>query len=553
VRLPSPRFAVCLVLGISLGAMCAPAPQVLAQSDEVSPEDYEALREELRRHLVEYGRFRDGASAFEGVWTTDGVREDVRRSGGRATSADYAGELEITFDAHGVAHVEGKVRLTSRATGRWEGEGRLDEDGVLRTTYTATVGRSGSAEYRLAEDGSLQVTWESQEQVGRRPRTAGGGTCVRAFDLTREALEARIQELDSRRQSVQYPRPTPVRYQSRNVELRFCPSVKLDPDGVEASLVTMIQEASASIDVCIFELSVEAVARALVAAHERGVVVRVVHDDRATDNDAVGILREAGIPLCSDERSAYMHNKFLVVDGETVWTGSTNLTEASLYRADNNALTFRSAELAAVYTTEFEEMFEDRQFGVRSPVNTPHDWIQVDSGVEVQVYFAPEDGAMDRLVELVSGAESSVKFIAFAYTSDVLFEAMVERLEEGVEVSGIFESFTAGWDTVKVGPLHAAGARVRLDANPDFLHHKVVIIDDRIVCTGSFNLSEGADRSNDENLMVIRSERVARAFAREFDALMSITDPSDPRIVTSGMPSEDDEPDDDDEREHRDD
>jgi len=66
-----------------------------------------------------------------------------------------------------------------------------------------------------------------------------------------------------------------------------------------------------------------------------------------------------------------MHNKFLVIDGEAVWMGSTDLTPNAVYGQDNNANLWRSPELARIYTAELDEMLEGGRFGASSPENGP--------------------------------------------------------------------------------------------------------------------------------------------------------------------------------------
>ncbi|PJF26508.1 MAG: phospholipase, partial [Phototrophicales bacterium] len=58
---------------------------------------------------------------------------------------------------------------------------------------------------------------------------------------------------------------------------------------------------------------------------------------------------------------------------------------------------------------------------------------------------------------------------------------------------------------------------------PFTLHHKVFIVDETTVITGSFNISSNATRSNDENLVIIQSPDIARLYIQEFDRLMSQT------------------------------
>jgi phosphatidylserine/phosphatidylglycerophosphate/cardiolipin synthase-like enzyme len=66
-------------------------------------------------------------------------------------------------------------------------------------------------------------------------------------------------------------------------------------------------------------------------------------------------------------------------------------------------------------------------------------------------------------------------------------------------------------------PFRQAGLDVRLDGNDGQMHHKVFIVDGRIVITGSYNFSRSAEERNDENVVIIYDERVARFFLEEFE------------------------------------
>ena len=54
------------------------------------------------------------------------------------------------------------------------------------------------------------------------------------------------------------------------------------------------------------------------------------------------------------------------------------------------------------------------------------------------------------------------------------------------------------------------------------MHHKVIIIDGEIVIFGSFNFSDSADRSNDENLLIIYNRAVAARFEEEFQRVFKL-------------------------------
>jgi phosphatidylserine/phosphatidylglycerophosphate/cardiolipin synthase-like enzyme len=518
------------------------------------------LREEIKLYEAEYAKhLHAGATGFEGTWLVEGSRT-YRPGSGAPVIDEVKGEFTISLVEGGELRVRGEV-VCANGKG-WRGAGTVEGD-VLKTelTKTAAAGGEGQAEYRIKSDGSLQVDWKGEvKRSGETWPCTGRAKAKPKLNLSQAQLEAKLFELNKALLALSYPRSEPPSFKSssKKVEARFTPTPEYDPRGVEAWLIGLIDAAETSLDLCVFEFALPRVVNALERAKARGVEVRVVYDSRDEDEEAVAQLHASGIPAHDDDgRSNLMHNKFMVVDGKRVWTGSTNLSANALYWQDNNAILFESAALAREYTTEFEEMYVDHLFGGGSGNaekarrrNTRwsgwtedrtklDDWVEVDAQTAVQVFFAPEDDAMARLVEEVRKAKKSIRFLAFAFTSKPLFEVLVERMKDPqspVEVSGIFEANHVSWADIKVGPLHAAGATVRLDKNPRPLHHKVVIIDDQVVCTGSFNFSEGADSSNDENLVIIRSKPLAATFVKEFEALMAITDPNDPRIATAGMP-----------------
>jgi phosphatidylserine/phosphatidylglycerophosphate/cardiolipin synthase-like enzyme len=210
-----------------------------------------------------------------------------------------------------------------------------------------------------------------------------------------------------------------------------------------------------------------------------------------------------------------MHNKFLIFDGQSVWTGSTNLTENGNFRNNNNSLLIDSPELAQIYEREFEEMWAG-EFGARAPSSIKQQSLTI-QGTPVQALFAAEDHVVSALVPLIESAEESIRFMAFSFTHDELGQAMLERTEAGIDLQGIFETRGSETEHSELVNLYCAGLPVRQDGNAGSMHHKVVIIDGRIVVTGSANFSNNADRFNDENVLIIANQDLAQAYLREFE------------------------------------
>ncbi len=285
--------------------------------------------------------------------------------------------------------------------------------------------------------------------------------------------------------------------------------------GIEEHLIALIDGAQSSIDLAVFEFNLQNVADALIAAHNRGVQVRIVYDNEHTEEDPqMEEMIRAGIPATPDNRSAFMHNKFFVFDQQLVWLGSWNVTINDTYRNNNNAMVIRSQQLAQNYTTEFEEMFAG-EFGPRSPANTPNPSFTI-NGILLENFFSPEDEVMPHLVDFVRQAQTSIHFMAFSYTDYDLASAMMDRAAAGAEVSGIFEVRGADTESSECNTLLGAGLDVRLDGNPRTFHHKVIIIDGAAVAIGSFNFSSNASESNDENLLILYDPAVAAQYEQEF-------------------------------------
>ena len=321
----------------------------------------------------------------------------------------------------------------------------------------------------------------------------------------------------------------PAPGQSETITIYFTdptnPAADTYRGGIDEILVAAIDQAQAAVDLAMYDLNLWSLRDALIAAHQRGVTVRMVTESDNLDEPEMEQLREAGIEVLGDRREGLMHNKFVIIDRWEVWSGSTNMTTGGVYRNDNNLVRIRSSRLAQDYTAEFEEMFLEDDFGPGSPANTPYPQFSVD-GIPLEVYFSPDDNVLKHILALVGGAQQSVDFMAYSFTSDALAEALLARAAAGVEVRGVFEAnqYSANVGT-EFDHLLDGGLPVRLDGNPDHMHHKVIIIDRQTVITGSYNFSANAEENNDENLLVIHSPDVAALFLGEFQRVYNLAQP----------------------------
>lgn len=123
-------------------------------------------------------------------------------------------------------------------------------------------------------------------------------------------------------------------------------------------MIRHVNQARSHVYVAMYSFTLDPIADALVRARERGVDVRVVVEKsqlgRGSEYER---LRRAGVDVRLDRNPASMHNKFAVIDGAVVMTGSMNWSMRGSKRNDENLLIIYSKELAEKYAEEFFEIW----------------------------------------------------------------------------------------------------------------------------------------------------------------------------------------------------
>ncbi len=300
---------------------------------------------------------------------------------------------------------------------------------------------------------------------------------------------------------------------------------------MEQALLDRINTAGLSIDLSIYGFNRASIRQALIAAHDRGVVVRMVADNDAMNDPeyaaAFIALQDAGIPIVNDARASTMHNKFFIVDGQVVWTGSTNITDTGFTFNHNNTLVFTSTQLADIYTLEFDEMYLDHLFGTHKTDNTAHTITY--RGTPLEIYFSPSDGALDEIISEVGTASQDIYFSIFVFTDPALRDALLDRKQAGVTIVGLWDKLGAGNPASVDEALCAAGIPIKIEDLGGKLHNKFMLIDvagpsPRLV-TGSMNWSASGAHANDENTIIYHDGATAQTYLAAFQSLYNALGP----------------------------
>jgi phosphatidylserine/phosphatidylglycerophosphate/cardiolipin synthase-like enzyme len=320
-------------------------------------------------------------------------------------------------------------------------------------------------------------------------------------------------------------------------------------DGAQAAahvadrLVAYIAEATDTIDVAIYDFDARAgasarVADALEAANGRGVRTRVAfnreREAAATHNPPMLCDPETidGLEVPTRgirDQGALMHHKYVVRDGDDVWTGSTNWTDDAFSREENVIVRVSSPEIALSYAKNFEQLWTKQRIESSGGEGAS---ATLGRGVDVLAFFSPRGPSLaHRAAERIAAADHRVRILSPVITSGAVLGTLAEIAGRASfdllgaydatqmrEVVGQWKGWPpnhwkiAAWDAIrprlsgKVSTPWSAAGGVH-----DYMHAKVVVADGDVL-TGSYNLSHGGE-DNAENVLEIRSGALAQRFS----------------------------------------
>ncbi len=291
-------------------------------------------------------------------------------------------------------------------------------------------------------------------------------------------------------------------------------------DNPEDAFIRLLKNAKRSFYGAFFEINAQPVVREIINIHKRGVDVKLVLEKDNLKKGAWKELSISGIKIVSDNRKGFMHNKFAIFDNKILWTGSYNLTNNDGYKNNNNAIEIHSEDIAKIYLDEFNEMFDQKIFGNKKeytvfPAFKKKYYVKIED-TDINVYFSPEDNIERIILERIKKAKQSIYFMAFSFTSEKLGEELIRLKKKGIDVYGIIEKVGSNSKSSEYVKFKLEGLPVHLDKNKNRMHHKVIIIDEKILITGSYNFSKNANEKNDENIIIIHNKDIAGSYLKEF-------------------------------------
>jgi len=331
-----------------------------------------------------------------------------------------------------------------------------------------------------------------------------------------------------------------------------------DPLDMARRVAAFLDEARESLDLALYDIRLpdepgDIVAKALCDADERGVRVRVLyntdHPERLffpppprTRPELLEAMSFAtcGIPGIPD----LMHHKYVVRDGSSVWTGSTNWTTDSWTLQENIVLTALDApDLAAEFAQNFDELWKSRNVDA-SGHEDPRP-LAVD-GRRVRAWFTPGHGEelSHRIAKAIGKARERVRIASPVITAGPVLGTLAEvAAERRVDLRGVVDRTqmeevvhqwrTNGHSAWKIPILASVLANGDFRGKPstkygpdtphDFMHAKITVADDTVFA-GSFNLSRSGEM-NAENVLEVADAALAGQLAGFIDEIRERYEP----------------------------
>jgi phosphatidylserine/phosphatidylglycerophosphate/cardiolipin synthase-like enzyme len=144
-------------------------------------------------------------------------------------------------------------------------------------------------------------------------------------------------------------------------------------------------------------------------------------------------------------------------------------------------------------------------------------WRKVGSVQEIEIYFSPKGGCQAAIVREMMQAKSEILVQAYSFTADPLTFALVELKKKGVVVDIVLDKSN---EIDRYSDLHffiENSMDVKIDHEHAISHNKIMIIDRKVVITGSYNFTNQAEGDNAENVIIIKGNpELVNAYRENF-------------------------------------
>jgi len=283
-------------------------------------------------------------------------------------------------------------------------------------------------------------------------------------------------------------------------------------------IVFEIESAKEEINLAIYGFGEQnAIYNALLKAKQRGVKITSVVDysdnmDKLYSN-TIKFINEFGSK--TDDTNILMHNKFIIFDNKKVLTGSANISSAGTggYNS-NNVLIISNKAVVKAYKDEFNQMYAGK-FSLNKKDMSVYGIKFNDA--KIDVLFSPIGARVkNEILKNIKNAQSEIFVSIFYLTDKAIINELIFAKQRGVKVLILQDALGASNFKDRLKLLRNANILLKVENWGGKNHEKTMVIDRKILITGSCNFSSSGFYKNNENVLIIENSLVAEFYADYF-------------------------------------
>jgi phosphatidylserine/phosphatidylglycerophosphate/cardiolipin synthase-like enzyme len=278
-------------------------------------------------------------------------------------------------------------------------------------------------------------------------------------------------------------------------------------------ILQLISNAKNKIQIYAYSFNQEEIIEALDQARNRGIEISFILDKK---NDYTK-LQEKKFSYRIWTGSGLHHIKAILFDSKILFYGTGNFSRTGLTASWNGFIEQEIQNPEEIIS--FLEMKNDRLFAYESGV---------------KFLFSPEKGVLiqNEILQTIENAEHNVKLLIFDHFDEILSHVLRKASAKGIQVIGIYNSPVDPEGKYLQNQLFGLTSQIYRDGNsnripfPDtdfpeggLLHHKTIVVDDKILLTGSYNFSISARDSNRELFIKTSEPFLVQGFLKEFERI----------------------------------
>ena len=141
-----------------------------------------------------------------------------------------------------------------------------------------------------------------------------------------------------------------------------------------------------------------------------------------------------------------------------------------------------------------------------------------------KVYFSPNGGCQEAVVTEISKAKKSIDIAMYSFTSREIAQELVKAKDRKVKIRIVLDKGQKTENYSKSRYLIEKDFEVKYHNGDGLMHNKFSVFDGKVLITGSFNWTAGAESKNEENLLIMTDKYLIKKYEDRFDYLWKSSD-----------------------------